>query len=140
MAPGVEHAIANADIVVVCPSNPWVSIGPILRVSGIKETLAQKNCVAVSPIVGGAAIKGPAAKMYQELGILPSAVSVAEQYRNWVNGFVMDEQDIALREKIESLGLVTLVTDTIMNSTEDRRQLAMKILEFCSTSIRNPSR
>ena len=68
MAPGVEQAVANADVIVVCPSNPWVSIGPILHVSGIKEMLAQKNCVAVSPIVGGAAIKGPAAKMYLELG------------------------------------------------------------------------
>ena len=138
MAPGVEYAITRADTIVVCPSNPWVSIGPILHVRGLRDLLAQKNIAAVSPIVGGAAIKGPAAKMYQELGIHPSALSVAKQYQDWVNGFVMDEIDVELREKVESLGLVTLVTNTIMNSKEDRRELAMKILEFCGSLMRNP--
>jgi len=77
--------------------------------------------------------------MYQELGVTPSALSVAEHYQNWVNGFVMDEKDLDLREQVERLGMVTLVTNTIMNSTEDRRDLAMKILEFSGSMVRSPS-
>ena len=79
-APGVINAIRAADWVIFCPSNPWVSIAPILAIELIRECLVGKRAAAVSPIVGGQAIKGPAAKMYQELGIEPSALAVARQY------------------------------------------------------------
>jgi LPPG:FO 2-phospho-L-lactate transferase len=138
MAPGVDTAISSADIIVVCPSNPWVSIGPILRVHGIYEMLKKKSCVAVSPIVGGAAIKGPAAKMYMELGVTPSALAVAEQYKEWVTGFVMDEKDYQLKDQVQNLGMITMVTNTIMNTTEDRKELAIKIVEFCGCMVGSP--
>jgi LPPG:FO 2-phospho-L-lactate transferase len=90
-APGVLDLIEAADVVVICPSNPWVSIAPILAVPGIRDAIAEKPVVAVSPLVGGAAIKGPAAKMYAELGVQPSAVAVAETYQDLLSGFVLDE-------------------------------------------------
>jgi len=122
-AVGARKALDSADAVVICPSNPWVSIDPILRV--IQKI--NKPVIAVSPIIGGKAIKGPAAKMYQELGIDPSALAVAEHYRDLISGFVLDNADAALSDKIETK---TLVTNTIMNSYEDRAQLATDVLHF----------
>jgi len=130
-APGILNALDQADAVVICPSNPWVSIGPILGVNSLRENIAQKVVVAVSPIVGGKAIKGPAAKMYQELGIQPSALVVARQYEDLLSGFIMDEVDREMAEQVEAVGIRTLVTDTIMKSTQDRRYLAEKLLHFC---------
>ena len=81
-APGIVDAIKEADAIVICPSNPWVSIAPILAVTGIRSALEAKKIYAVSPIIGGQAVKGPAAKMYRELGIEPSALAVAKHYQN----------------------------------------------------------
>ena len=122
-AVGAREALDSADAVVICPSNPWVSIDPILQV--IQKI--NKPVIAVSPIIGGKAIKGPAAKMYQELGIEPSALAVAEHYRDLISGFVLDNVDAALSDKIETK---TLVTNTIMNSYVDRAQLATDVLHF----------
>ena len=122
-AVGARKALDSADAVVICPSNPWVSIDPILQV--IQKI--NKPVIAVSPIIGGKAIKGPAAKMYQELGIDPSALAVAEHYRDLISGFVLDNVDAALSDKIETK---TLVTNTIMNSYVDRVQLATDVLHF----------
>ena len=122
-AVGARKALDSADAVVICPSNPWVSIDPILQV--IQKI--NKPVIAVSPIIGGKAIKGPAAKMYQELGIEPSALAVAEHYRDLISGFVLDNVDAALSDKIETR---TLVTNTIMNSYVDRAQLATDVLHF----------
>jgi len=122
-AVGVHEALDSADAVVICPSNPWVSIDPILQV--IQKI--NKPVIAVSPIIGGKAIKGPAAKMYQELGIEPSALAVAVHYRDLISGFVLDNVDAALSDKIETK---TLVTNTIMNSYVDRAQLATDVLHF----------
>jgi LPPG:FO 2-phospho-L-lactate transferase len=91
--------------------------------------------VAVSPIVGGATIKGPAAKMYRELGIEPSALAVAKHYQGWVTGFVLDQMDLNLEKSIEALGVEILVTDTIMTSIHQRRQLAIEVLEFCEKIV-----
>ena len=90
--------------------------------------------VAVSPIVRGKALKGPAARMMQELGEEPSALAVARRYVDWVETFVLDEQDQELRDPIRSLGLEVLVTDTIMNTLEDKARLAQEILEHVFTS------
>jgi LPPG:FO 2-phospho-L-lactate transferase len=127
-APGIENAIHQADAIVICPSNPWVSIAPILALSGIRSVMEAKNIIAVSPIIGGQAVKGPAAKMYRELGIDPSALAVAKQYRGLVTHFVVDKIDSQLETHIRSLNMWTLATDTLMKTTQDRRHLAEDVL------------
>ena len=126
-APGAVEAIQNADVIIICPSNPWVSIDPILSVPGVRSTLNNKVVAAVSPIIGGKAVKGPAAKMYAELGITPSAQAVAEHYGDLLTGFVLDDID---RNLTKLLSLKTLVTDTIMKRTEDRVRLGEEVLSF----------
>jgi len=131
---GAEEAIQSADAVVICPSNPWVSIDPILKVFSFTPTLAQwereKVIVAVSPIIGGQAVKGPAVKMYRELGIEPSAFAVANHYRSLLTGFMMDNADMQLIETVRGLNIIPHVTNTLMMSLEDRRQLAIETLHF----------
>lgn len=125
-APGVREALETADVVVFCPSNPWVSIDPILQV--VKEI--RTPVVAVSPIIGGKTVKGPAAKMYAELGIEPSALAVANHYRTILKGFVLDNADSNIESVIKDLNIKTLVTDTLMNEPADRRRLAYDVLHF----------
>lgn len=126
---GVREAIESAQAVVICPSNPWVSIDPILRVLSLGERGwgEGKKVIAVSPIIGGKTVKGPAAKMYAELGIEPSALAVAEHYRNLLTGFVLDSKDGQLSDKFKGK---ILVTDTLMNSPADRARLAVDVLHF----------
>ena len=125
-APGVREALESADAIVFCPSNPWVSIDPILKV--IKEI--KKPAVAVSPIIGGKTVKGPAAKMYSELGIEPSALAVAKHYRTILTGFVLDNADAEIEKQVKDLELETLVTNTLMNQLTDRARLANDVLHF----------
>ncbi|HCK66517.1 MAG TPA: 2-phospho-L-lactate transferase [Anaerolineae bacterium] len=122
----VKEAIESADAVIICPSNPWVSIDPILKV--IKKI--EKPVVAVSPIIGGKAIKGPAAKMFTELGIEPSALAVAKHYRNILDGFVLDTVDSNLEDEIKKLNMKTLTTNTLMKDLADRTRLAKDVLHF----------
>jgi LPPG:FO 2-phospho-L-lactate transferase len=122
-APGIAEALEAADAVILCPSNPWVSIDPILGVIPKME----KPVVAVSPIIGGKTVKGPAAKMYAEMGIEPSALAVAEHYRNILRGFVLDTADRDLQSRISPQ---TLVTDTLMRSIAERARLAQDVLNF----------
>ena len=123
---GVKEAIEEADAVVICPSNPWVSVDPILKI--IKKI--EKPIVAVSPIIGGKTVKGPAAKMYSELGIEPSALAVAKHYRNILAGFVLDNVDQSMENDVKELDIKTLVTDTLMNNLTDRTRLAKDVLHF----------
>lgn len=116
-APGTRAAVDAADWIVICPSNPWVSIDPILRIINISG----RPVAAVSPIIGGRTVKGPAAKMYTELGIEPSAAAVAAHYGDVLTGFVLDTIDAGLAEKME---VKTLITNTLMESPESRRRLA----------------
>ena len=125
-ASGACEAIHAADAVVICPSNPWVSIDPILRVLPKIE----RPVYAISPIIGGETVKGPAAKMYRELGIEPSAVAVANHYLGLANGFVLDTVDAQLNESVRGLNMRTLVTNTLMESHDNRRQLAIELLKF----------
>ena len=125
-APGTREAIQSADAVLICPSNPWVSIDPILRV----VQKIEKPVFAVSPIIGGQTVKGPAAKMYSELGIEPSAFAVANHYRNLLKGFVIDKIEIDLVESVKGLNIQTHVTYTLMKSHEDRRNLAVEMTDF----------
>jgi LPPG:FO 2-phospho-L-lactate transferase len=130
-APGAREAIRSADAVVICPSNPWVSIDPILKVIPVME----KPVTAVSPIIGGQTVKGPAAKMYSELGIEPSAFAVANHYRGLATGFVLDKVDSQLDESVRGLNMQTLVTNTLMKSHDDRKRLASDVLNFIGVNV-----
>lgn len=129
-APGALEALAAAEFVVVCPSNPWVSIAPILAIAELRSAIAGKCVVAVSPIIGGKAVKGPAAKMFAELGIEPNAPAVAQYYGNLLSGLVLDEVDEAQAVAVRELGIMPLVAPTLMRSREDRSQLAQKVVDF----------
>lgn len=132
-APGVLDAIENADIVVMCPSNPWVSIDPILNIPGILESISAKKTLAVSPIIGGQAVKGPAAKMFSELGITPSAVAVARHYDGLLDGFVFDNVDKGSKSELSAYAKNLLATNTLMKSKIDRKRLAKEVLDFGKT-------
>ena len=136
--PGALEDIKAADLVIFTPSNPWVSIDPILSVPGYRSALVGKIVVAVSPLVGGKALKGPAAKMFLELGIEPSAVAVAEHYQGLISGFVFDQQDQHELVKIERWRIIPLLTNIIMKDDQDRLRLAEEVLIF-GESILNRS-
>jgi LPPG:FO 2-phospho-L-lactate transferase len=129
-APGVTEALRGADLVVLCPSNPWVSLDPILAVPGVREAISTHRVVGVSPIIGGQTIKGPAAKMYSELGIQPSALAVAQHFGSLLTGFVMDNEDVHQAEAVQGLDILPYVTNILMKTSPDRRRLAFEILEF----------
>jgi len=136
-APGARAAIQSADAVIICPSNPWVSIDPILRLLSPLPLGEGKGVrvVAISPIIGGQTVKGPAAKMYRELGIEPSALAVARHYCDLITGFVLDELDRQLEGEIRSLTMRTLVTNTLMTSHDNRKQLAMEVLDLIGRDL-----
>lgn len=131
-APGVLEALLATDLVILCPSNPWVSLDPILSVSGVREAVAAKPVIGVSPIVGGKTIKGPAAKMFVDLGFESSALAVAEHFQDLLSGLVIDREDEAMASEITLLGMRVLVTDTIMKTADDRLRLAEEIIDFAS--------
>jgi len=128
--PGVLDAIASASTVVVAPSNPIVSIGPVVAVPGIGEALAARrdDVVAVSPIVAGAALKGPAERMLRELGHEPSVVGVARLYRDLAATLVVDEADADLADAVEAEGMACVVTPTIMDDVDVATDLCRTIL------------
>ncbi len=128
-AAGLLEALAQAEAIVLCPSNPWVSIDPILNVPGVWDALLGRVVIAVSPIIAGQAVKGPAAKMYRELGIQPTAYAVAKHYRGLMSGFVLDTLDTDLTS---DMAWPYRVTDTIMNDRGDRLRLAEVVLEFAA--------
>jgi LPPG:FO 2-phospho-L-lactate transferase len=129
-APGVIETFKEADAVVFCPSNPWVSIAPILAIGSLRAAIQVKTAVAVSPIIGGHAVKGPAAKMYLEMGIQPSALAVARHYGELIKGFVLDQTDKPCAAEVEAGGQHVLVTRTLMRNVRDRRRLAEDVLNF----------
>jgi len=130
-AKGVLDAITGSDLVVVCPSNPIVSIGTILSVKGIREALRKTGArkVAVTPIVAGAPIKGPADKLLKSRGAEVSAFGVAKLYADFLDTFVIDTADFAEKARIEELGVEVKVADTIMRSLEEKVALAKAALE-----------
>lgn len=140
---GIEQAQLQRDVrgwlldpglgvVLICPSNPLVSVAPILSVPGMREALVDcaAPVIAISPIVGGQALKGPAAKMMRELDMPVSAAGVAAYYGDVLDGFVIDQQDRAQASYVESLGLRVLVTDTVMRNQADKERLAREALSF----------
>jgi LPPG:FO 2-phospho-L-lactate transferase len=130
-APGVLDAINDADVVVIAPSNPIVSIAPVLAVSGLRDAVLARrsHTVAVSPIVGGAALKGPADRMMRELGHESSVVGVAGLYADLASVLVVDDADAALARAVEAEGMECLVVPTIMSSPEAASALARATLE-----------
>jgi LPPG:FO 2-phospho-L-lactate transferase len=130
-APGVERAILEADAVIICPSNPFISIGPILAVPGLRDALKETRAdrIAITPIIAGRALKGPAADMLRDLGHEVSARGVAAVYAGLVDTFVLDEADAAIKHEVEELGLRVTVADTVMSTTENKRRLAARIIE-----------
>ncbi|MEX2627610.1 MAG: 2-phospho-L-lactate transferase [Ilumatobacteraceae bacterium] len=126
----VRRALTDADVVVIAPSNPLVSIGPIRALTGIDDLLAARRAsvVAVSPIVGGAALKGPADRMLVELGHRASADGVAELYRDIAGTIVIDAVDADTAARIEALGLRAVVTDTVMSDPEVAANLATTVI------------
>jgi LPPG:FO 2-phospho-L-lactate transferase len=129
-APGVLEALRAARCVLVCPSNPVVSIGPILAVRGVREALAGSGApvVAVSPIVGGAPVKGPADRLLRGIGAEVSARGVAGLYRDWVHGFVLDERDAGEEPDVRALGLATATLDTLMRDADAAARVAAAAL------------
>ena len=135
-APGVLDALKEAEAILIAPSNPIVSIGSILSVPGIHDTLHEASgmVVAVSPIIGGAPIKGPADKLMRGLHMDVSAVGVARCYRDFLDVMVIDTQDAHLADAIEDLGIPTMVTNTIMRDMEAKKTLAEHMLEAAGLS------
>ncbi len=130
-APGVVEAILNSEIVIICPSNPIVSIGTILSVKGVREALKKSEArkIAISPIIAGAPVKGPADKLMRGLRLEVSAYAVAHLYRDFLDAFVLDIADEKERKRIEGLGIKVIVTNTIMKSSEDKVRLAGIVLD-----------
>lgn len=124
--------------VVICPSNPYLSIDPILALPGLREWIKRTGAivVAVSPIVGGAAIKGPAAKIMQELGLKPSATTVAQHYHGLIDGFVIDDVDAGDRDAISTSGITVRIAPTVMTDFESRIGLANDCLAFVEELLR----
>jgi LPPG:FO 2-phospho-L-lactate transferase len=135
----VTAAIEAADVVVIGPSNPFVSIGPILALPGLRERVGAARArgvpvVAVSPIVGGKALKGPADRMMASLGHETSSLGVAALYADLLSAFILDAVDATLEPAIRALGMRTLVTDTIMADDAGRARLARAVIEFAGPS------
>ncbi|WP_069801224.1 2-phospho-L-lactate transferase [Thermogemmatispora onikobensis] len=136
-APGVLEALRQAEAVLLAPSNPIVSIGSILALPGVREALQATSATvaAVSPIVGGSPLKGPADKLMRGLGYEVSALGVARCYADFLDVMVIDQQDAALAPAIEALGPHVLVTDTIMRDQEAKARLAREVLQSCARAV-----
>ena len=130
-APGVVESIMEAEMVIICPSNPVVSIGTILAVNSVRDAIRRTDAkkVAISPIIAGAPVKGPADKLLRGLGFEVSAYSVAKLYSDFLGTFILDAADSAEKDKIEKLGIEVKVTNTIMRTLEDKIRLAKTVLE-----------
>jgi LPPG:FO 2-phospho-L-lactate transferase len=138
-APGVAEAIMQAEAVIICPSNPLISIGPILAVPGIREMLKKTRAMvaAISPVVGGQSLKGPTDRMLADLGMEISATQVARLFADFLDIFILDRQDEAAVAEVEQLGLKAIVADTVMSDSEKKLALAkitLAALDQCVTS------
>ncbi len=124
-------AIESASLIVLCPSNPLVSLDPILQLPGMEQALKQASAptVAVSPLISGHAVKGPTVEMLTGLGIAPSPVAIANRYSGFLDGFVLDVRDATLAPQLAALGLRVLTTNTLMKIRQDKQRLAQTILK-----------
>ena len=135
-APGLLATLADRalEAILIAPSNPWLSIAPILAIPGLRAALRDSPApvVAVSPIVAGRALKGPTAKIMAELGLEASAAAVAHYYRDLLDGFILDAADGSLAGELQAGGLPIRVVNTIMNTLDDKRRLAAECLTFAA--------
>ena len=129
LSEAVHAALATADVIVICPSNPFLSVDPILSVGNLRGLLPRVRApkVAVAPIVGGKALKGPAAKMMREMGLPVTPVTIAAHYDGLLDGFILDTEDAAAADHVR---MPALVTNTVMSSTDDKAALAEAVLHF----------
>lgn len=136
MSPGFAAALESASAIVICPSNPFLSVAPILAVPGVREAIAGHPGprVAVSPIVGGDAVRGPAGKIMGELGSEISAVGVAREYREICDTLVLDEQDADLADAVRAEGIDAAVLPTIMRTDDDKVALARQVLALAAVA------
>jgi len=141
--PAVQDLFTQGEVnaVVVAPSNPYVSIDPILGVPGFREILRgfEGPVIAVSPIVGGQAIKGPTAKMMAELGVPCDVTSIAERYRDFLDGILIDQLDADLLPRVGEMGLACRATQTVMTSVEDKEAVARVCQDFMQDLSGTPS-
>ena len=135
--PALEEALESSllETVVLCPSNPFLSIDPILAVKGVREKLKSSNArvLAVSPIVGGDAVKGPTANNLRDLGFSVSAYTIAKYYSDFIDGFMLDKEDENEISRIESLGIQVGLADTVMTDLQSKIKLAEDVLRFSET-------
>jgi LPPG:FO 2-phospho-L-lactate transferase len=131
----VTEALDRASLIVFGPSNPFLSIDPILAVPGIREAVAARPCVAVSPIIGGEAVKGPAAKLMMELGFDVSSLGIARHYEELLNGIILDRVDQNLCPKIEGLGIRAAAQPTLMKTLPDKIRLAEVLLNWTEENL-----
>lgn len=133
--PEAIQAIENADLLLIAPSNPIVSIAPILAIPGIRQAVAETRAarVAVSPLIGGRTVKGPADRMLKASGFACNSLGVADSYAGLIDGLVIDHEDQAERNELEARGLEVLTTSTLMACADDKKQLAKEVLAFAST-------
>ena len=136
ITPEAESSIVNAELIVLAPSNPLVSISPIIEIPGFKKALQNTNVpiIAVSPLINGKVIKGPADKMLASLGHRPDVLGIAQYYKDVISHLVIDEQDSRFFEDINSIGISPYSTDILMRDAMDKKRLALKILEIFCTS------
>jgi len=135
MPDAVRKTLNLCDLVIICPSNPFVSIDPILSVPGIKEIIAQKKVIAVSPLIRGKTIKGPAAKLMKEMNLEPNSTNVAKYYGKLLKGFVLDMADHEETEAIRQWGIIPLETDILMTGVEGQVRLARNVLDFARSLL-----
>ncbi len=136
-SPEAAAAILSAECVILAPSNPIASIGPMLAIKGLREALAQATAlrVAISPLIGGDAVKGPTVPMMQSAGLPISPVGVAQYYEGLLDAIVIDRQDVAFKAELEARGLKVLVTDILMEGFEGRLRLAAEVLDFRPSTL-----
>jgi LPPG:FO 2-phospho-L-lactate transferase len=136
-APGVIDALRAADAVIICPSNPLISIAPILKVPGVRRAMEESKAIvaAITPLVEGRALKGPAAEMMRDLGYESSAAGVARFYTGLLDLFVLDERDGELAPMIAETGIAVAMTDTIMRTVDDKKRLASSVVDFMRIEI-----
>jgi len=137
-APGVLRSIITSDLLILPPSNPFVSIGTIISLPGVREAIERRKgpTVAISPVIGAQVVKGPLAKMMEARGVEVSSLSVAKMYKGLLDGFVLDNRDSSLVDQVKRTGAMVLVTDTMIASSESSKRLSREVVEFSRTLTR----
>jgi LPPG:FO 2-phospho-L-lactate transferase len=125
-----RNAIINCDFIVICPSNPWLSIFPIMKLSNTEELIRGKKCIAISPIIGTKAVKGPAAKLFLEFGLEPSALGIAKLYKGIIDMIVLDTKNSNEISFIQELGIETHVTDIMMVDSNAKIRFASEVINL----------